>query len=50
MQLIEKANQQAIERMVTGDPVLVDVIPAADAIPELEIVCHNFPGFVVPVY
>ena len=36
MQLIEKANQQAIERMVAGDPVLVDVIPAAKAIPALK--------------
>ena len=36
MQRIEEANQQAIERMVTGDPVLVDVIPAAEAIPELK--------------
>ena len=36
MQLIEKANQRAIERMLTGDPVLVDVIPAAEAIPQLK--------------
>ncbi len=36
MQRIEEANQQAVERMVTGDPVLVDVIPAAEAIPELK--------------
>ena len=36
MQLIEKANQQAIERMFAGDPVLVDVIPAAEAIPQLK--------------
>ncbi|MDG2206024.1 MAG: DUF1116 domain-containing protein [Alphaproteobacteria bacterium] len=36
MQRIENANQQAVERMVTGDPVLVDVIPAAEAIPELK--------------
>ena len=36
MQRIEKANQQAIERMVAGDPVLVDVIPAAKAIPALK--------------
>ena len=36
MQRIEEANQQAIERMVTGDPVLVDVIPAAEAISELK--------------
>ena len=36
MQRIEKANQQATERMVAGDPVLVDVIPAAKAIPALK--------------
>ena len=36
MQRIEEANQQAIERMVTGDPVIVDVIPAAEAISELK--------------
>ena len=36
MQRIEEANQQAIERMVAGDPVLVDVIPAAKAIPALK--------------
>ncbi len=36
MQRIEDANQQAVERMVTGDPVLVDVIPAGEAIPELK--------------
>ena len=36
MQRIEKANQQAIDRMVAGDPVLVDVIPAARAIPALK--------------
>ena len=36
MQRIEKANQEAIDRMVAGDPVLVDVIPAARAIPALK--------------
>ena len=36
MQRIEEANQQAIDRMVAGDPVLVDVIPAARAIPALK--------------
>ncbi|MBB55439.1 MAG: hypothetical protein CMF67_13800 [Magnetovibrio sp.] len=36
MQRIEKANQKAIDRMVAGDPVLVDVIPAARAIPALK--------------
>ena len=36
MQRIEEANQKAIDRMVSGDPVLVDVIPAARAIPALK--------------
>ena len=36
MQRIEEANQKAIDRMVAGDPVLVDVIPAARAIPALK--------------
>ena len=36
MQRIEEANQKAIDRMVAGDPVLVDVIPAARAITALK--------------
>ena len=35
MKKIEQANQEAIRRMLAADPVLVDVIPAADAIPDL---------------
>ncbi len=35
MKLIEDANAEALRRMLAGDPVLVDVIPAAEAIPEL---------------
>ncbi len=35
MEKIEQANQQAVRRMLEGDPVLVDVIPAAEAIPKL---------------
>jgi hypothetical protein len=31
MKQIEEANQSAIDRMLTGDPVLVDVIPASVA-------------------
>ncbi|MCR4391857.1 MAG: DUF1116 domain-containing protein [Candidatus Acetothermia bacterium] len=30
---IEEANQQAVRRMVAGDPVLVDVAPAGEVIP-----------------
>ena len=32
---IGEANQEALNRMTAGEPVLVDVIPAAEAIPEL---------------
>ncbi len=35
MKLIEDADAEALRRMLAGDPVLVDVIPAAEAIPEL---------------
>ena len=35
-ELIDKANARAMERMLSADPVLVDVIPASEAIPELE--------------
>lgn len=33
---IEHANDEFLRRMVSGDPVLVDVAPAADVIPGLE--------------
>ncbi len=32
---IDDANQEALRRMVSADPVLVDVIPASEAIPDL---------------
>ncbi len=35
MEKIEQANREAIRRMLAADPVLVDVIPASDAIPDL---------------
>ncbi len=35
MKTIERANQQALQRMLGGDPVLVDVVPAFQAIPSL---------------
>lgn len=35
MKQIEQANQQALEIMLKADPVLIDVIPAQDAIPAL---------------
>jgi len=46
MERIEKANQQAVDIMLAGDPVLVDVIPAAEAIPELagsKLILHAGP-------
>ncbi len=36
MQEIEAANLDAFERILAGDPVLVDVVPAREAIPELQ--------------
>jgi len=33
---IDQANQDALQRMLSGEPVLVDVIPAAQAIPDLK--------------
>src|SRR5689334_19422694 len=33
---IDEANQDALKRILDGDPHLVDVIPAAQAIPELK--------------
>lgn len=35
MEKIEHANELALERMLGGDPILVDVVPASNAIPEL---------------
>ena len=35
MEKIERANQEAVRRMLAADPLLVDVIPAAEAIPAL---------------
>jgi hypothetical protein len=32
---VEKANREAFQRMVAADPVLIDVIPASEAIPTL---------------
>jgi len=36
MKHIDEANQEAMKRMLSGDPVLVDVIPAVEAIPALK--------------
>ncbi len=46
MERINAANQMAIERMLSADPVLVDVVTAVDVIPELgegNIILHAGP-------
>ncbi|MEW6718460.1 MAG: DUF1116 domain-containing protein [Chloroflexota bacterium] len=35
-QKIEKANEKAVNRMIQGEPVLVDIAPAGEVIPGLE--------------
>jgi Protein of unknown function (DUF1116) len=35
LKIIEEANQEALRRVLAGDPVLVDVVAAAEAIPTL---------------
>ncbi len=36
MELIEKANATALERMLTSEPVLIDVRPAHEVVPGLK--------------
>lgn len=36
MEAIEKANALAVERILTSDPVLIDVMPARDVVPGLK--------------
>lgn len=36
MKIIEDANREALYRMLAADPVLVDVVPASEAIPALK--------------
>jgi hypothetical protein len=45
MEQIEAANKQALERMLSGAPVLIDVVPAHEAIPELrdKMILHAGP-------
>ncbi len=44
-QKIEKANDEAVSRMVAANPVLVDVAPAAEVVPGLEdmMILHSGP-------
>ena len=45
MKIIEEANQETLRRMLAGEPVLVDVVPAAAVIPELadRVILHAGP-------
>jgi hypothetical protein len=45
LQIIDEANREALRRIVAGEPILVDVIPASQAIPELadRIILHAGP-------
>ena len=45
MELIEQANQDALRRLLSADPVLIDVIPASEAIPALKnhMILHSGP-------
>jgi hypothetical protein len=36
MKLIENANEEAVRRMLAAEPVLVDVVPAGDIVPDLQ--------------
>jgi Protein of unknown function (DUF1116) len=42
---IEEANQEALRRMIAGEPTLVDVVPAVQAIPDLadQVILHAGP-------
>jgi hypothetical protein len=44
-QKIEKANEEAMQRMLAGDPVLVDIAPAGEVIPGMQgkMVTHAGP-------
>jgi uncharacterized protein DUF1116 len=45
LKLIEEANQEALRRILTGEPILVDVVPAAQIIPDLadRVILHAGP-------
>ena len=45
MELIEQANQEAIKRILSADPVLVDVVYAKDIVPNLtdKMILHAGP-------
>ena len=43
--LISEANQKAVDKMTSGRPVLVDIKPAIDVIPDMkkDLVLHAGP-------
>jgi hypothetical protein len=45
MEKITQANEEAVRRMLDGDPVLVDVIPAVEALPTMgeQTILHSGP-------
>ena len=45
MKIIDQANQEALRRIIAGEPILVDVIPASQAIAELadHVILHSGP-------
>jgi hypothetical protein len=45
LKIIDQANQEALRRIVGGEPILVDVIPASQAIAELtdHVILHSGP-------
>ena len=45
MKIIDQANQEALRRILAGEPVLVDVVPASQAIPDLadRVILHAGP-------
>ena len=45
MKIIDQANQEALRRIIGGEPILVDVIPASQAIAELadHVILHSGP-------
>ena len=45
MELIEKANEEAVRRMLGAEPVLIDVVPAGEIVPDLrdKMILHAGP-------
>jgi hypothetical protein len=45
LKIIDQANQEALRRIIAGEPILVDVIPASQAVAELadHVILHSGP-------